>query len=485
MVFRNLSFRYKIPLRASILIAFTAAVVTAAIMYRVYEHLKEDVLANSESLGRVLAHPLAAAILHDNVWRAYEIINSPFRATVGSGTSGTHPQIILVLDQQQKVYVSTQPKQYPMLSDLAENDAELAPLKEAVVGPLTREAQAVDLAGTNRFYIITPIVSDNVTLATLVMGYSKSVFLPRFFDIARSAVITTLLALAALLPITWYWAWRMAIPLTRLAECMGRVGTTLPDVAECKLYVSRDEIGQVGAAFGRMLGELKKKEALEAQMLHSERLAAVGRLAAGIAHEINNPLGGMLNAISTYRKHGSNDPQTGKTLSLIERGLVQIKDTIAALLVEARLQSHPLTAQDIEDTRTLVLSDAHKKSAQLEWENDILETLPLPSTLVRQILINLLLNAIAAVEVHGSVRCHIYRNSSNMIVRVENGGRHIPPERMAYLFEPFSFSPEGRHGLGLWVIYQITQQMKGEIMVESQPGQTCFIVTLPIEELAS
>ncbi len=485
MVFRNLSFSYKIPLRASILIAFTAAVVTAAIMYRVYEHLKEDVLANSESLGRVLAHPLTAAILHDDVWGAYEIINSPFRTTAGGGTSGSRPQIIMVLDQQHKVYVSTQPKQYPMLSDLAEDDPELAPLKKAVAGTLPRQAKVIDLAGTNRFYIVTPIVSDDVTLATLAMGYSKSVFLPRFFDMARSAVIITLLALAALLPVTWYWAWRMAIPLMRLAECMGRVGTTLPDVAECKLYVSRDEIGQVGAAFGRMLDELKNKEALEAQVLHSERLAAVGRLAAGIAHEINNPLGGMLNAITTYRKHGSNDPQTAKTLSLIERGLIQIKDIIAALLVEARLQSHPLTAQDIEDTRTLVLSDVHKKSARFEWENDILETLPLPSTLVRQILINLLLNAIAAVEVQGRVRCHIYRNSASMIVRVENGGQHIPPERMAYLFEPFSSGHEGGHGLGLWVIYQITQQMKGEIMVQSQPGQTCFVVTLPIKEQMS
>ena len=479
-MFRNLSFRYKIPLRVSVLIAFTAAVVTTAITYRVYENLKQDLLANSESMGRVLAHPLTTAILHDDVWRAYEIINSPFRASADG--NGSQPQIVIVLDTRQKVYVSTQPKQYPMLSGLAAGDPELAPLKQAVAGSLAREPKVIDDTGSNRFYIVTPIMSDDVTLATLVMGYSKSMFLPRFFGIARSAVIITLLALAALLPVSWYWAWRMAKPLTSLAECMGRVGTTLPDVAECKLYVSRDEIGQVGAAFGRMLGQLKEKEALEAQMLHSERLAAVGRLAAGIAHEINNPLGGMLNAISTFKKHGNDDPQTTKTLSLIERGLVQIKDIIAALLVEARLRSHPLTAQDIEDTRTLVLADANRKSAELVWENDILDALPLPSTLVRQILINLLLNAIAAVEHEGRVHCHIYRDSGNMIVRVENGGEHIPPERMAYLFEPFAAAREGGYGQGLWVIYQITQQMKGEIMVQSQPGQTCFIVTLPIAE---
>ncbi|MBI5262720.1 MAG: HAMP domain-containing histidine kinase [Bradyrhizobium sp.] len=449
-------------------------------MYRVYENLKNDLLADASSMGRVLARPLATAILHDDVWRAYEIINSPTRAT-GEGR-GSQPQVMMVLDARQKVYVSTQPKQYPMLSDLAADDPAAGPLRQAIDAMVAPEFTVITLPSTDRFYILTPIMSDEVRLATLVMGYSRSMFVPRFFDMASSAVVMTLLALALLLPVTWYWAWRMAIPLTRLAEAMGRVGPTLPDLADCRLYVSRDEIGQVGTAFARMLGQLKEKEALEAQMLHSERLAAVGRLAAGIAHEINNPLGGMLNAISTFKKHGNDDPQTMKTLSLIERGLVQIKDIIAALLVEARLQSHPLSVQDIEDTCTLVLSDAHRKSAELVWENDIMDALPLPSTLVRQILINLLLNAIAAVETQGRVRCHIYRDSTNMIMRVENGGQHIPPERMNYLFEPFSSSREGGTGLGLWVIYQITQQMKGEIAVQSQPGLTCFVVTLPIVE---
>ncbi len=235
-------------------------------------------------------------------------------------------------------------------------------------------------------------------------------------------------------------------------------------------------------ALRRMLSELQEKEALEKQMLHSERLAAVGRLAGGIAHEINNPLGGMLNAISTFKKHGSNDPQSLKTISLLERGLLQIKNTIAALLVEAKLENHPLTVQDIEDTRTLVLSDAHGKCAEFHWENDVIQTLPLPSTLVRQILINLLLNAIQAVEHRGRVRCHIYRDSTNLIVLVENGGRHIAAEQMSYLFEPFATGRKGGCGLGLWVIYQITQQLNGNIAVESEPGDTRFKVTLPITE---
>ena len=362
-MFHNLSFRYKIPLRGSVLVVFTALVVTSSVMYRVYEDLRQDVLSNSASMGRVLAHTLTTAILHDDVWRAYEIINSPFRAS--RNANANQPEEILVLDARQQAYVSTRPRKYPMLSDPSRNNPELAPLLQTAARRHVGEPVAIEPPGSDKFYVVTPVVSDDVVLGTLVLGYSRSMFLPRFFDIAGSAGIMTLLALAALLPMSWYWAWRMAAPLTQLAQCMGRVATSLPDIAECKLYESRDEIGQVGVAFRRMLGELKEKEALEKQMLLSERLAAVGRLAAGIAHEINNPLGGMLNAISTFKKHGGDDPQTAKTISLLERGLLQIKDTIAALLVEAKFQSHPLSAQDIEDTRTLVLSDANRKSVEL------------------------------------------------------------------------------------------------------------------------
>ncbi|WP_420475175.1 sensor histidine kinase [Noviherbaspirillum sp. ST9] len=479
-MFRDLSFRYKIPLRGSALIICTALVVTASLMFRAYEDLKRDLLLNADSMARVLAHTLTPAILHDDVWRTYEIINSPFQISAKANINQADE--ILVLDTKQQVYVSTHPKQYPMLSDPARVNPEHAQLQQKIVDYRGSKPTAIEPSNSGKFYMIAPIVSDGVPLGTLVMGYSNSMFLPRFYDIARRAMAITLLALAALLPISWYWGWRMAAPLTQLAGYMDEVGAALPDDSKLQLYESRDEIGQVGTAFKRMVGELKEKEALERQIFLSERLAAVGRLAAGIAHEINNPLGGMLNAISTFKKRDNHDPQTQKTMSLLERGLLQIKDTIAALLVEAKFKSHPLTVQDIEDTRTLVLPDAHQRCVELNWENDVLDTLPLPSTLVRQILINLLLNAMQAVTEHGHIRCHIYRNSDTLTLSVENDGKHITGEQLDTLFEPFTTSRESGHGLGLWMTYQIVHQLKGEIAVQSQPGETRFIVTLPIPE---
>ena len=476
---RDLSFRYKIPLRGIALALITALLVTASLLKREYDELRQDLVTTSGHLARVLANAVVTPLLHDDVWRAFEIINSPFAA----GSRENSPQtaeLIMILDASRRVYLATDPKQYPMLSDPGRANPDFPELWQAIEQLREFETRVVDLAGSARLYVVTPIVADGVRLGTLVIGYSKNAFVPRYVGIAKGAALAMLAALAILLPASWYWAQRFARPLTELATTMGRIGATIPDATEVRIAESRDEIGQLGTAFKAMLNGLRDKAALERQVVHSERLAAIGRLSAGIAHEINNPLGGMLNAISTYRRHGNEDPLVARTLSLLERGLMQIKDTVAALLVEAKVESHPLTRQDIEDTHTLVAADAHGKSARLTWENDIVETLPLPSTLVRQILINLMLNAVQAIGPGGRVTGHVYRDSSRLHVVVGNDGAHIPPEQMTRLFEPFASGRDTGHGLGLWVTYQIVTQLGGEISVDSAPGETRFAVTLPL-----
>ena len=176
------------------------------------------------------------------------------------------------------------------------------------------------------------------------------------------------------------------------------------------LYLGGDEIGQLGRQFEVMLRELEHKQALEKQMIMADRLASMGRLTAGIAHEINNPLGGMLNAVNTCKRHGNADPITARTISLLERGLLQIKETLGALLVEARIESHALTRDDVEDVRTLVAPEVDRKALALRWDNRVASAVPLPSTQVRQVLINLLLNAVQAASADGDVACSVRRS---------------------------------------------------------------------------
>ncbi|HEX6265867.1 MAG TPA: HAMP domain-containing sensor histidine kinase [Burkholderiales bacterium] len=473
----SLSIRHKVLLRCVVLTFAVAAAVSGGLTVRAYDDLKRDVIAAAEKLGRVMALGLVSELSHDDVWRAYELISAPGRAD----RPASHPALIVVLDAQRKVYVSSLPERFPMQSDALQLGADFVALRQRLDGAPQAAPFAVEPPASEHFYMVVPVLSDGIELGTLVLGYPRGILRARFTDFAwRAAWITLGIAALLVVPIG-YWAGRISTPLVELAAHMGRIGKALPDPATVQLYEGKDEIGQLGRAFRRMLRQLKEKERLEQQVVASERLAALGRLSAGIAHEINNPLGGMLNAIDTLKRHGRTDAMTARTLSLLERGLAHVRETVAALLVEAKLAPHPLAREDVEDVMTLAHAEANRKSARLAWRNALPERVELPATQVRQILLNLLLNAVQAVRERGSVYCEVSASADGVLVRVVNDGAHIADDDLPYVFEPFVSGKEGGHGLGLWVTYQVVRQLGGTIRVTSRPGETVFSVGLPFE----
>jgi signal transduction histidine kinase len=365
---------------------------------------------------------------------------------------------------------------------LRAHGAELARL-EAEVLKLTGslEPRPYEYPGDRRLYVILPMLSDGVAIGTLIVGYDRALFLPRFYAIVKRVIFSALAVTALLLPFGWYLGNRMAAPLGHLASCLGKVGRQQPGDIVCTLRQGQDEIGLLGVSFQQMLKELVEKEQMEKKMLASERLAAIGRLAAGVAHEINNPLGGMLNALNTFRRYSETDALGMETLALLERGLQQIRETVSALLVEANPRSHQLTPEDIEDVRTLLMLDVNRRRIRLEWSNGLTRPIPLPSTPVRQILINLSLNAVQATREGGSVSCRVGEDGGSFVMSVQNEGAEISKDRLNRLFEPFSDEAIGS-GLGLWVTYQLIQQMNGAIDVQYAGGRTLFRVEVPVLE---
>jgi signal transduction histidine kinase len=474
---RDLSYRVKVPLALSGVIVVTSAILAILLGTQIYADARSDLLANAESLGRTLARALTPAMLRDDVWQAYETIVAPLGGDEGAGTAR---QSITVFDADGNVYASSDPARFPMSAPAGQvlpgAPGDLLPAREV------RTPRIVDDAPGNAILVAVPVVADDGThLGAVVLSYSRDVFLPRFYTTVERVMLSTLLALVVLVPIGWQFGRRMAAPLVGLAHVMPRVGEAPPSELARELYRSGDEIGQLGTRFEKMLVELEDKRRLEQQIVAADRLAAIGRLTAGIAHEINNPLAGMLTAIDTARKHGDPDPITADTLSLVERGLQQVRQTVSALLVEARVEARPLTPQDVDDVRTLLEPEAAVRDQRLDWHSDLARSLPLPSTPIRQILINLLLNAMQAAGRGGSVSCNIAADDARMSLQVRNDGNSIPAPLLPHLFEPFSGGTGGGSGLGLWVTYQIVEQLKGTISVRNGPPETEFAVALPLE----
>lgn len=478
MRFFDLSLRHKIPLWGSILIITATLAVSGALMLRAYDDLKHDLVISSESLGFTLAKTLFPTLLHDDAWRAYELIRAPFHEEHKKQTMD--PTAIFVIDKNLRVLVSSQPLVMPILAELASLGEDYPALAEAL------RAKRPDLTGTHEFpgsgrlHVSIPLADEGEHLGTLVISHSKDVFLPRFFGFALGAAGTGALVLAVLLPLNWYWGRRMTQPLVQLAHGMSEIVTGAPEELGPELYAYHDELGELFTAYRRAAAEIRAKTALEREVMQSERLAAVGRLAAGIAHEVNNPLGGMLMAIDTLKQRGAMDAATARTVALLERGLQQITETVGALLVQARVQARDLGRQDFEDVRTLVEPQVARKHLCLAFELDLPDRLPLPAGFVRQVLINLLLNAIAATPQDGRVRVTASQTRDELSIVVANEGEPPPREILAHLFEPFVSGREGGHGLGLWVTYQTVKQLNGNISVECRDGEIRFNVSLPL-----
>ena len=471
---RDLSYRYKIPLAFTGVILLTAIALASTTAVRTYDSARSDLLASAEGLGAVLASALADPIRKDAVWPAYLSIQGLASAEAGM----SDPLAVVVADAQGRVFVSSRPEQFPILARL--EDVGLVDDSPPSHAARSRGPAAIEDETGDRLLMVVPIEFAGASLGRVILIYPRSRLLPPLYENVRGTVWTTVLVLLALVPLGWAWGSRVAAPLVHLADGMSKVTTVAPEEIALPKIRTRDEIGRLTGQFRTMLEDLREKREVERQMVATERLAALGRLSAGVAHEINNPLAGMLTALSTYRRHGGREALSHRTVSLLERGLQQIRETVSALLVEAKLETHPLSAHDIEDVRTLVLPEVHKKNARLHWTNEVNGPMALPSTQVRQVLINLLLNAIEAVDDGGVVGCDIRRHAELLRITIEDDGDPIPDDHVEHLFEPFARHQTGGSGLGLWVTYQIVQQFKGELTVDSRPGLTRFRVELPL-----
>jgi len=473
----DLSLRYKLPLWGGALIVATALALSTFFAVQAWSNLKQDLLKNAEDLGRTMSRSLFPVLLHDDVWRAFETVSLPFQEHAESALA----ESLVVLDSAKRVYVSSHPERHPVLSELASLGADFRTLDRVLPTNTDTGIFTLDDADAERIFVAVPIASDNVRLGTLIVAYNKSLLWQRFASLADSALWITLLVLGVLLPFNWYWGTRMMEPLRLVARRMSRIGSGELAPLDPELYPYRDEIGMLYLAYEKMVSELREKAGFEQEVLKTERMAAVGRLTASIAHEINNPLGGMLNAISTLKRHGSPDPVTQKTISLLERGLSQIRETVAALLVEAKVKSRSLTPHDLEDVRLLVTPAAHKQQGEISWAIALPEILPTPSTLVRQVLINLTLNAIQAAGERGKIAVRAVASATRLTLVVENNGKPLLPAQLECLFEPFTRFSEHGNGLGLWICYQIVTQLGGSIRAESSEELTRFTVTLPLD----
>ena len=230
------------------------------------------------------------------------------------------------------------------------------------------------------------------------------------------------------------------------------------------------------------------KQATRQQMGRSEQLAVVGRLAAGVAHEINNPLTGVLAFADLLRQKDNMDAQDREDLELIIRETKRAREIVKGLLDFARETPQAKTQLNINDVvrQTTKLLGKREAFQNVYLVEDLTEPLPAihaDKSQLQQVLANLLLNACEAMPDGGTLMVSTSLVGDQIVIKVADTGCGIPQEHLDKIFEPFfTTKPVGKGtGLGLSITLGIVEQHGGTLQVESSVGKgTTFTVTLPL-----
>lgn len=466
---RLLSYRSKITLAFSLLAFLGVFLVSSLFLYTGYEELRSSRLSTGLRMAACLASNISRHVAEDSLFPVFETL----QRFSSDWPEGDRPDV-LVLGPENRIFATTLS---PARDYLDLPLAELGPTFAPIIPLTDYPEEPIAIESPRGYFAIAPIQQHGHRSGSLIVDYPLASLRAQSWHIFRLMLGYSLGLLALLWLIGWLLGERMVRPLLLLRERMLRVGTGELDIA-CEPGSNRDEFADLARGFNDMVGGLREKEALKGEIVKAERLAAIGRVAAGMAHEINNPLGGMLNAIGTYRKHGANPEVARKTLDLLDRGLAQLRNTVQALLVNARLEDRMLTAQDLEDVCTLVQPQARKQSVRLVWNCPLEEPSGVPSSQLRQVLMNLVLNALRAAPEEGRVEVVCRRDGDQLELTVSDDGPGIPAEQRDHLFEPFLDQARGT-GLGLWVSFQIVTGLGGTIEAHPLKPGTLFRVRLP------
>jgi two-component system, NtrC family, sensor kinase len=241
--------------------------------------------------------------------------------------------------------------------------------------------------------------------------------------------------------------------------------------------------------------ETRMKE-MDAQLVQSDKLASLGKMAAGVAHEINNPLAVILQKTGWLQdlldeeefKKSANGEEFRASVKKIEEHVERARKVVHNMLGYARRMEPRLEDIDVNQTinQTVDILENYARSNNIDIQTDLADNLPITAgdqAQLQQVILNLINNAIDAIGKDGTVSVKSSRDPSKIRVVIADTGPGIPESMQKKIFDPFftTKSTGKGTGLGLWISYNIIEKMGGSLALQSKEGQgAAFTITLPI-----
>lgn len=478
--FAGLGLQYKFILLATGAII----VIMSAIGYVAVERERSLLYAEVEKQGRLLGETLAIPIINDLIYERLGLVEE------GGLLDNYIMEIfkrqdanllyIAILDDEGKVISHNDITEYgKVYSDVLTKKALTAD------GTIVQHFSGEDHAALD-FGI--PLSIGKKRWGTLKFGVSLEKAEHEILATVKKIIMLTIALLVAGFAMILLLSRRFISPITQLASTMEKARG---DDLDVRVDIQgRDELAVLGKRFNSMIERIRQanedlRKANE-KMIQSEKLASIGILASGVAHEINNPLGGLFNCVQMLKQNDDDPKFRERYLSLVKEGLDKIETTVSKLLWMSRKSDHAPVDVNVRNAVDGIYHfvEYRIQKNKITFVNDVPQDLHVVVDLhdFQQMLLNLMINAVHALDNGGHLRINGHRDNGTIKIDVIDTGIGIAPENIGKIFDPFfTTKPTGEGtGLGLWLTYGIMKNYNGEITVESNVGKgSRFTMSFP------
>lgn len=410
-----------------------------------------------------LSVALGPFVLRKDVWEVFDTLDRAREAM-----DGQRLVLTVVSDETGRVLAASDPLRAPVdspMADLVDDAGSMATVSASGSDPIVRVLAPLAYQGRIIGQVLTEL---DVTDLVAERRHALWILL------AGNALAIGVLSIGGYVLMR-----RMLRPITLLAAQMAR-GTGAPEAVPGDLVPKGDsELARLVQTYNAMSSAVEAKAEAERRLAERERFVSLGRLSSSLAHEINNPLGGLLNATDTILTYADRPEVVRTSAALIDRGLRHLRDVARTTLDLNRLDrlGVPLTREDFDDLHILFEPEAHRHGLRLDWKINDAALPALDAAPVRQIVLNLLLNAAAVGQSGGSVSFAADAMDSGLCLTFEDTGPGLPETALRRLLTSDPMPPGG--GVGLRLVHDLVAGLGGRIVHRRAADTTVLTVTLP------
>lgn len=462
----------KVPLMVAALMVAVSIVLSNQVLIRLTEtqqrHLEELTGAYLDGLSS----SVVPYVLRDDIWEVFDQLDRTRHGYVGLSAVNT-----IVATTDGTILAASDPRGFP--------SQQAVPA--ALEGRFLGESNLVLDENDGRAFIRRGLSYQDRPVGWIYAEIDIRDLLAERRDVLVALIVTNAILTLTFAGFGYLAVRRMIRPIGTLAHHLDRGrGGRIEQIPEAEIGARHSEFGRLFRRYNAMVRAVNQREALAARLADEERMASLGRLASGMAHEINNPLGGMFNAIDTIESHDSDPAVRGASLEILKRGLIGIRDVVRATLVSHKTGNsvRPLRPADLDDLRFLVRQEVARRRLTLNWRNALPESLDLPAGPIRQAVLNLLLNACAASPLQAEVTFSAVARDGFLVIDVADRGSGLPEDVAAVLEgDGTDTAPPGeRRGLGAWMVSRVVRELGGHVRATARArGGTRIEVRLPVD----